>query len=56
MQKFYRWISKHREIIMAIVDITIVIFSYWFAYFVRTDFGKEVIPFEYQAFRQGTQT
>ena len=49
MQKFYRWISKHREIIMAIVDITIVIFSYWFAYLVRTDFGKEVIPFEYQA-------
>ncbi|MEE1399745.1 MAG: nucleoside-diphosphate sugar epimerase/dehydratase [Bulleidia sp.] len=34
---------------MAIVDITIVIFSYWFAYFVRTDFGREVIPFEYQA-------
>lgn len=34
---------------MTIVDITIVIFSYWFAYFVRTDFGKEVIPFEYQA-------
>lgn len=33
---------------MAIVDITIVIFSYWFAYFVRTDFGKEVIPFEHQ--------
>ena len=50
MQKFYRWISKHREIIMAIVDITIVIFSYWFAYFVRTDFGKEVIPFEHQTF------
>ena len=49
MQKFYRWISKHREIIMAIVDITIVIFSYWFAYFVSTDFGREVIPFEYQA-------
>lgn len=49
MQKFYRWISKHREIIMAIVDITIVIFSYWFAYFVRTDFGKEVIPFEHQS-------
>ena len=48
MQKFYRWIGKHREIIMAIVDITIVIFSYWFAYFVRTDFGKEVIPFEHQ--------
>lgn len=33
---------------MAIDDITIVIFSYWFAYFVRTDFGKEVIPFEHQ--------
>ena len=48
MQKFYRWISKHREIIMAIVDITIVIFSYWFAYFVRTDFGREVISFEHQ--------
>lgn len=48
MQKFYRWISKHREIIMAIVDITIVVFSYWFAYFVRTDFGREVILFEHQ--------
>lgn len=33
---------------MATVDITIVIFSYWFAYFVRTDFGREVIPFEHQ--------
>ena len=33
---------------MAIVDITIVVFSYWFSYFVRTDFGKEVIPFEHQ--------
>ena len=48
MQKLYRWISKHREIRMAIVDMTIVIFSSWFAYFVRTDFGKEVIPFEHQ--------
>ena len=33
---------------MAIVDITIVVFSYWFAYFVRTDFGREVILFEHQ--------
>ncbi len=49
MQKFYRWISRHREIIMAIVDITIVVFSYWFAYFIRTDFGRDSIPFEYQA-------
>ncbi len=49
MQKFYRWISRHREVIMAIVDITIVVFSYWFAYFVRTDFGRDSILFEYQA-------
>ncbi len=49
MQKFYRWISRHREVIMAIVDITIVIFSYWFAYFIRTDFGRDSILFEYQA-------
>ncbi len=34
---------------MAIVDITIVVFSYWFAYFVRTDFGRDSILFEYQA-------
>ncbi len=34
---------------MAIVDITIVIFSYWFAYFIRTDFGRDSILFEYQA-------
>lgn len=49
MQKFYRWISRHREVIMAIVDITIVVFSYWFAYFIRTDFGRASILFEYQA-------
>lgn len=49
MQKFYRWISRHREVIMAIVDITIVVFSYWFAYFIRTDFGRDSILFEYQA-------
>ncbi len=34
---------------MAIVDITIVVFSYWFAYFVRTDFGRESIVFETRA-------
>ena len=34
---------------MAIVDITIVVFSYWFAYFIRTDFGRDSILFEYQA-------
>ncbi len=34
---------------MAIVDITIVVFSYWFAYFIRTDFGRDSIVFEYQA-------
>lgn len=34
---------------MAIVDITIVVFSYWFAYFIRTDFGRASILFEYQA-------
>lgn len=49
MQRFYRWVSRHREVIMAIVDITVVIFSYWFAYFVRTDFGRSSYYFEEQA-------
>lgn len=49
MQKFYQWISKHREILMAIVDTSIVIFSYWFAYYVRTDFGKSSYLLEEQA-------
>lgn len=49
MQKLFRWISRYREVIMAIVDITIVVFSYWFSYFVRTDFGRQSIPFEIHA-------
>jgi Predicted nucleoside-diphosphate sugar epimerases len=40
MNKFYRFISRYREIIMAVIDTVIVIFSYWLAYFVRTDFGR----------------
>ena len=34
---------------MAIVDTSIVVFSYWFAYYVRTDFGKSSYALEYQA-------
>lgn len=49
MQKFYRWVSRHREVIMAIVDITVVVFSYWFAYFIRTDFGRASYIFEEMA-------
>ena len=40
MDKVYKFISRHREIIMAIIDIALVIFSYMFAYYVRTDFGR----------------
>ena len=40
MKSAYRFISKYREIIMAVIDTIIVIFSYWLAYFVRTDFGR----------------
>lgn len=40
MKSVYRFISKYREIIMAVIDTIIVIFSYWLAYFVRTDFGR----------------
>lgn len=40
MQKFYRFISRHREVIMAVIDVVVVVFSYWFAYFIRTDFGR----------------
>ena len=40
MDRVYKFISRHREIIMAIIDIALVIFSYMFAYYVRTDFGR----------------
>lgn len=40
MQKLFRFISKHREVILAVIDTVIVIFSYWLAYFIRTDFGR----------------
>ena len=40
MNKFYRFISRYREAIMAVIDIIIVVFSYWLAYFIRTDFGR----------------
>lgn len=40
MTKVYLWLSRHREIIMAIVDTIIVIVSYFLAYFIRNDFGR----------------
>ena len=40
MTKIYLWLSRHREIIMAIVDTIIVIVSYFLAYFIRNDFGR----------------
>ena len=40
MQKFYSFISRHRELIMAIADIITVLLSYALAYYIRTDFGR----------------
>lgn len=40
MAKFYRFLSRYREVIMAVIDTVIVIFAYWLAYFIRTDFGR----------------
>ena len=40
MNKFNRFLSRYREAIMAVIDIIIVVFSYWLAYFIRTDFGR----------------
>lgn len=34
---------------MAIVDVSIVVFSYWFAYYIRTDFGRTAYVFEEQS-------
>ena len=49
MNKFYLWISRHREIIMAAVDTLTVIASYSLAYFIRTDFGRIAYPLATQA-------
>ncbi len=49
MRKFYYWVSRHREMIMAMIDIIIVLFAYFFAYFVRTDFGRSSFSFEYRS-------
>lgn len=49
MNKFYLWISRHREIIMAVVDTLTVIASYSLAYFIRTDFGRIAYPLATQA-------
>ena len=32
--------SRYREIIMAVIDITLVLLAYLFAYYLRTDFGR----------------
>lgn len=40
MAKIYRFISRYREMIMAVIDTIIVVFAYWLAYFIRTDFGR----------------
>lgn len=49
MNKFYLWISRHREIIMAVIDTITVIVSYLLAYFIRTDFGRIAYPLATQA-------
>ena len=49
MEKYYRYLSRHREIIMAIIDVIIVVFSYWLAFFIRSDFGRISILVEEQA-------
>lgn len=40
MAKFYRFLSRYREVIMVVIDSIIVVFAYWLAYFIRTDFGR----------------
>lgn len=49
MNKFYLWLSRHREIIMAVIDTITVIVSYLLAYFIRTDFGRIAYPLATQA-------
>ena len=40
MDKLYRQMSKHREVIMALIDTALVVLSYIAAYYLRTDFGR----------------
>ena len=40
MDKLYRQLSKHREVIMALIDTALVVLSYIAAYYLRTDFGR----------------
>lgn len=49
MDKFYFWLSRHREIIMAIIDTITVIVSYFLAYFLRNDLGRLAYPLATQA-------
>lgn len=44
MNRFYLWVSRHREIIMGCIDAFTVVVSYLLAYFIRTDFGRVAYP------------
>ena len=46
MKKLDNFISRYREVFMTIADLTIVVFSYGLAYFIRIDFGKLFIAAE----------
>ena len=44
MNKVYWWVSRHREVIMAVIDAFTVVVSYLLAFFIRTDFGRLAYP------------
>ena len=40
MNKLYKFMSRYREIIMALIDTALVLASYLWAYYLRTDLGR----------------
>ncbi|MBQ7992672.1 MAG: polysaccharide biosynthesis protein [Solobacterium sp.] len=40
MNKLYKFMSRHREFIMAIIDSALVLLAYLAAYYLRTDLGR----------------
>lgn len=40
MNRIFHFISRHREVIMGILDISTVVLSYVLAYYIRTDMGR----------------
>ncbi len=40
MDRVYKFMSRHRELIMAVIDSALVLLAYLAAYYLRTDFGR----------------